>query len=617
MNNQEPDNRNDNDQPEAPAGNAPGNRSRLDFKKKSTWLLLVITPIAVAAMLAPIFTRLPTAPDTVMTSPESDTADEHATVLVPNVDIEVQPKRDAEDEAARFEDNTGTDDPFTPPEPPDEEPGTEEPDQADDANPLGYLDGIMARRAQEAGETAPANRGDPSLLSEEDLRWQEELKARKKAPAVMITYQDEAREARAGTPADDGAFADDDNVEELTPTPAGTGPTASWGRKQHGDTQSLNLNGRETHQAAFTPAAYRPDLDYRLLQGTTIALTLETAINSNLPGTVRAVVNQPVYASSGENLLIPARSRLLGEYATARVGDRRLFIIWQRLITPQGIEIFLDSPTAGPLGEAGARGKLNRRFFERFGAAMIFSLIAELAKQDNGGTSFTVQSASRSAADIALESSIGLAPIIQIKPGTQLTAQTARDLNFRDALNAYREHTTPFRAIPLVEIGQSLRPSQAELWLNELGLPGDAGDVLLAASEIAGDAAGTAADTDTAERKQAPTPVYLIPKRLLVDDSAPPAPPSLPAPCGFIHLKRSEYLSWQIDKWIDNCLKKPMEWAVGGYREWKDFIIEHDRYVPLPAGVTSLKTLLAEHWRIHLNETETNVIIHERDTRHD
>lgn len=614
MNNQEPDNRNDNDQPEKTAGNAPGNRARLDFKKASTWLLLVTILAAVAAMLAPVFTRPPTAPDTVIISPESDTTDENATVLVPNVDIAVQPKREAEDEAARFDGDTGIGDRFTPrAPPPDEAPGTEQPDPAEDTDPLGYLDGIMARRAQEAGDTAPANMGDPNLLSEEALRWQEELKARKEAPAVMITYQDGTQEERVGTRADGGGFTDDETAEALTPTPAGTGPTASWGRKQHGDTQSLNLNGRETHPAVFTPAAYRPDLDYRLLQGATIALTLETAINSNLPGTVRAVVNQPVYASSGENLLIPARSRLLGEYATARVGDRRLFIIWQRLITPQGIDIVLDSPSAGPLGEAGAKGKLNRRFFERFGAAMIFSLISELAKQDNSGTSFTVQNTARSAADIALENSIGLAPIIQIEPGTQLTAQTARDLDFRDALHDYREHTTPFRAIPLVEIGQSLVPSQTELLLNELGLPGDAGDVLLAAEELTGHDTGAPA-AGTAEATQPPAPVYLIPKDLLVDKvQPPPVPPPLPAPCGFIHLKRSEYLSWQIDKWIDKCLNKPMEWAVGGYREWKDFIIEQDRYMPLPAGVTSLKTLLAERWRIHLEETETNVIIHEGD----
>ena len=615
MNDQNLKDQTNNDPPETTTDESDDKRAKLDFKQKSTWFILIIISGAVTAMFTPLFTSdtLPDPGRSVVNLNTTDT-DENARVLVPNIDITVQTKQDAENEAARFENDSNNRPAFgeNVPPPADDDPEKNEKTE-ESSGPFGYMDEIVTRNAEENNRNTPPF-GSAEIKSEEEQRWQEELNTRKIAPAIMTTYAGEYKEQE--DPAEKGKSSKTEDIDEIENN---TTTATPWGRERHGGTQALNLQNPAQEKATFTPAIYEPDIQYRLLQGTTIPLTLETSINSNLPGTVRALVNQPVYASSGENLVIPPRSRIIGEYATARTGDRRLFIIWQRLITPQGIEIFLNSPSSGPLGDAGAKGKLNRRFFERFGAAMIFSLIAEFTSQNNSGTSFTIQNAPRTAAHIALEDSIGLAPIIEIKPGSQLTAQTARDLDFREALTAFRQHRNPNPIIPFIDVAHSLMPSETEILLNELGLPHDAGQVLLAANELT--ELENVPPRDTSETiEQTITPVYLIPKKLLVvetpKETVPETPP-LPTACQFIHLKRSEYLSWQIDKWVEGCLNKSMEWAVGEYQVWKDFIIEQDRYVPLPAGVTSLKEMLAERWRILLTETETKVIIHEGGPRHD
>ena len=61
-------------------------------------------------------------------------------------------------------------------------------------------------------------------------------------------------------------------------------------------------------------------------QGTLIPAVLETAIDSDVPGYVRAVVSQDVRSFDGSRVLIPRSSRLIGEYkAASQAGQRRAF----------------------------------------------------------------------------------------------------------------------------------------------------------------------------------------------------------------------------------------------------------------------------------------------------
>ena len=113
-----------------------------------------------------------------------------------------------------------------------------------------------------------------------------------------------------------------------------------------------------------------------VLQGAVIPGVLETAIQSDLPGMVRAVMSRDVWSFDGRRVLLPAGTRLVGEYSSAIArGQSRVFIIWKRAIRPDGLSIALDSFGTDPLGRSGLKGRVNRHLLERFGAAAVLTLV--------------------------------------------------------------------------------------------------------------------------------------------------------------------------------------------------------------------------------------------------
>lgn len=186
-------------------------------------------------------------------------------------------------------------------------------------------------------------------------------------------------------------------------------------------------------------------LDYTIIQGKLITGILETAINSELPGMIRAVVRENVYAEQGSNILIPKGSRLIGNYQSEQnIGHSRVFVLWNRLITPNGIEIQLDSTGTNTLGQAGLTGLVDRHFFARFGEAALLSLISAGASNINVGKNDEYNSRSSykqalsesfsSSANHALTQNQNLGPTIHINQGTPIKVLVAKDLNFKNAL---------------------------------------------------------------------------------------------------------------------------------------------------------------------------------------
>ncbi|MBT9446683.1 MAG: TrbI/VirB10 family protein [Hyphomonadaceae bacterium] len=186
-----------------------------------------------------------------------------------------------------------------------------------------------------------------------------------------------------------------------------------------------------------TRATTRPDVT--LLEGAFIPATLETAIQSDLPGSIRAVVARDVYAADATRLLIPRGSRLVGAYRSGLVrGQSRVFAVWTRLIRPDGVSIALDSPVTDGAGRSGATGRRDGHFFERFGSAVLLSLIdgAIVAAGNNAGsredTRIVLQSGGdfSRAAEIALRSSIDIPPTVNVSPGTRLQVFVNKDIDF-------------------------------------------------------------------------------------------------------------------------------------------------------------------------------------------
>lgn len=195
-----------------------------------------------------------------------------------------------------------------------------------------------------------------------------------------------------------------------------------------------NTNSFETENASRLQ-----DLNSLIPQGTLISGILETAIQSDLSGMVRAIVSENVYSFDGSELLIPKGSRLIGRYKSKITkGQTRLYVIWERLITNSGVSVNLNSLGTDALGRVGLSGDVDTHFFERFGSSVLLSLIdtsleigAEAITDENSST-IALQTGQdfSNASEIALKDSINIPPTIHINQGQRIKVFVGQDLSF-------------------------------------------------------------------------------------------------------------------------------------------------------------------------------------------
>jgi len=166
-------------------------------------------------------------------------------------------------------------------------------------------------------------------------------------------------------------------------------------------------------------------------QGTLIPAILETAINTDVPGYTRAVVSADVRSFDGSRVLIPRSSRLIGQYKSGlQAGQKRAYVIWTRLIRPDGVSVNIASPAASYSGENGLAGSVNSHFFERFGSAMLLSLVGGLSSIGGGATTAIITGGGQSAAAAAVGQSGQIGPTVRVRQGEPIRVFTARDLDF-------------------------------------------------------------------------------------------------------------------------------------------------------------------------------------------
>ncbi len=132
------------------------------------------------------------------------------------------------------------------------------------------------------------------------------------------------------------------------------------------------------------------DLTRVILQGKVISAVLETAIDTDLAATVRAVITRDVYAEEGKNILIPRGSRVVGTYATnVASGQTRVTINWNRIIRVDGMSLNIASIGADRLGRAGVQGDLDNRYAQQLANSFLSSVLSV-------GTSLAVEKMSGS-----------------------------------------------------------------------------------------------------------------------------------------------------------------------------------------------------------------------------
>ncbi|TRD12029.1 TrbI/VirB10 family protein [Erythrobacter insulae] len=165
-------------------------------------------------------------------------------------------------------------------------------------------------------------------------------------------------------------------------------------------------------------------------EGTLIPAILETAINTDVPGYVRAVVSQDVLSFDGKKVLVPRSSRLIGQYQSGvQQGQKRAYVIWTRLIRPDGASVNIASPAVAFDGTTGLEGEVDSKFFKRFGSALLLSLVDGLGAIASGGAS-VVLGGGQSAASTALQQDGQISPTIRVSPGEPIRVFAARDLDF-------------------------------------------------------------------------------------------------------------------------------------------------------------------------------------------
>lgn len=231
-------------------------------------------------------------------------------------------------------------------------------------------------------------------------------------------------------------------VIDLTPAEKPVGSDDSAARAAGGGdklTASEAFAARVSRTAPETAGTEQlSSTDLVVPQGTVITAVLETAINSDLPGMVRAVVSRDVRGFDGSKVLIPRGSRLIGQYSNGvALGQSRAFVIWTRLLRNDGVSVQLNSAATDPLGTAGLGGRVNTHFLRRFGAATLLSVITSgleflVNSNSNDATNVLVGSSTQAnqLASIALQREIDIPPTIKVAQGTPVRVFVARDLDF-------------------------------------------------------------------------------------------------------------------------------------------------------------------------------------------
>lgn len=275
-------------------------------------------------------------------------------------------------------------------------------------------------RAQERGQpvappTAPAT-ADPA----EQRRLQEIEAARTSRVFVPVEARERpATAAPAAQPTRDAAS---------TP-PDGTDAT---------DRRLAFLGAAADRRTVSPDRLQAPASPFVIQAGSIIPAALLTGLRSDLPGQITAQVTENVFDSpTGRHLLIPQGARLIGAYdSRVSFGQRRILLVWTRLILPDGRSIVLERlPGADEAGFAGLEDGVNHhwgRLFLAAGLATLLNLGLELGQDDESDIARAIRESGQDtvgrAGEEIVRRQLSVPPTLTVRPGFPVRVIVNRDL---------------------------------------------------------------------------------------------------------------------------------------------------------------------------------------------
>jgi type IV secretion system protein VirB10 len=184
-------------------------------------------------------------------------------------------------------------------------------------------------------------------------------------------------------------------------------------------------------------ASVLPTRRFLLAKGAFIDCTLETAVDSTLPGMTTCVTATDTFSADGSVVLLERGTKLVGEtHGQVQQGAARLFVLWTEARTPTGVIVPLSSPGTDELGRSGLAGEVNRHFWDRFGAAILMTVIngavqGAVNSQNSSGSVVVSPSTSTDVMTEVLRTTVSIPPTITKAQGDRIQVFVARDVDFR------------------------------------------------------------------------------------------------------------------------------------------------------------------------------------------
>ena len=206
-----------------------------------------------------------------------------------------------------------------------------------------------------------------------------------------------------------------------------------------------------TVATAATSAQFMSNPNALLVRGTYLRCVLETRIITDVQGYTSCILTEPVYSVNGRQLLLPKGSKILGRYGDEGDDIARVAVVWDRVITPTGVDVTMSSPGVDGLGGAGHPGDYDGHWGSKIMSALQISLISDAFQwgaAEHGPTSSTsilgpagttvveqpFQSATARSmerlANQALQKSAQRKGTVTINQGTVVNVYVAQDVDF-------------------------------------------------------------------------------------------------------------------------------------------------------------------------------------------